>query len=130
MREVISEMYRSHFQKHSTEAHALEVTSLTWYCHRARGHTSALPQGWGLHAARVFQAGEMVIEYIGEVVRQQISEHREAYYNSKVCLCEFGWRNSVGHGSGTQENPRSFGGLCRAMRSVTDPANFNKSMHL
>jgi SET domain-containing protein len=40
-------------------------------------------QGWGLNAKTNITKGDMVIEYVGEVVRKQVSDCREAYYNSK-----------------------------------------------
>ncbi|CAE6436629.1 unnamed protein product [Rhizoctonia solani] len=35
---------------------------------------------WGLYAAEVIPAGDMVIEYVGEVIRQQVADKREKYY--------------------------------------------------
>ena len=40
-------------------------------------------QGWGLNAKTNIAKGDMVIEYVGEVLRKQVSDYREAYYNSK-----------------------------------------------
>ncbi|ELU38649.1 Setd1a protein [Rhizoctonia solani AG-1 IA] len=35
---------------------------------------------WGLYAAEPIPAGDMVIEYVGEVIRQQVADKREKYY--------------------------------------------------
>lgn len=35
---------------------------------------------WGLYAMELIPAGDMVIEYVGEVVRQQVADHREKMY--------------------------------------------------
>jgi hypothetical protein len=35
---------------------------------------------WGLYAMEPISAGEMVIEYVGEVIRQQVADKREKYY--------------------------------------------------
>lgn len=35
---------------------------------------------WGLYAMECIPAGEMVIEYVGEVIRAQVAELREKYY--------------------------------------------------
>ncbi|CAE6506051.1 unnamed protein product [Rhizoctonia solani] len=35
---------------------------------------------WGLYAAESIPAGDMVIEYVGEVIRQQVADKREKYY--------------------------------------------------
>jgi histone-lysine N-methyltransferase SETD1 len=35
---------------------------------------------WGLYAMEAISAGEMVIEYVGEVIRQQVADKREKYY--------------------------------------------------
>ncbi|KAJ1301036.1 hypothetical protein OPQ81_003457 [Rhizoctonia solani] len=35
---------------------------------------------WGLYAAEFIPAGDMVIEYVGEVIRQQVADKREKYY--------------------------------------------------
>ncbi|WFD20833.1 [histone H3]-lysine(4) N-trimethyltransferase [Malassezia caprae] len=35
---------------------------------------------WGLYAMELIPPGEMVIEYVGEVVRQQVADHREKMY--------------------------------------------------
>ena len=32
-------------------------------------------------------AGDMVIEYVGEVVRQQVADHREKMYERSVRVC-------------------------------------------
>jgi hypothetical protein len=49
---------------------------------------------WGLYAMELIPAGDMVIEYVGEVVRQQIADEREKAYErqvsgvcSAVCCC-------------------------------------------
>ena len=41
-------------------------------------------QGWGLVAVTSFEKGEMVIEYVGELVRRAVADVREKNYNSKV----------------------------------------------
>ena len=35
---------------------------------------------WGLYAMELIPAGDMVIEYVGEIVRQQVADHREKMY--------------------------------------------------
>lgn len=35
---------------------------------------------WGLYALEPIERGEMVIEYVGEVIRQQVADHREKRY--------------------------------------------------
>ncbi|WFD31978.1 [histone H3]-lysine(4) N-trimethyltransferase [Malassezia sp. CBS 17886] len=35
---------------------------------------------WGLYAKERIPAGDMVIEYVGEIVRQQVADHREKMY--------------------------------------------------
>jgi hypothetical protein len=42
-------------------------------------------QGLGLYAARDLEKHTMVIEYIGEVIRTELSEQREKQYEAKVC---------------------------------------------
>ena len=44
-------------------------------------------QGLGLYAARDLEKHTMVIEYIGEVIRSELSELREKQYEAKVSLC-------------------------------------------
>lgn len=41
-------------------------------------------QGLGLYAARDLEKYTMVIEYIGEVIRSELSELREKQYEAKV----------------------------------------------
>lgn len=41
-------------------------------------------QGLGLYAARDIEKHTMIIEYIGEVIRTEVSEIREKQYESKV----------------------------------------------
>lgn len=41
-------------------------------------------QGLGLYAARDLEKHTMVIEYIGEVIRSELSELREKQYEAKV----------------------------------------------
>lgn len=43
-------------------------------------------QGLGLYAARDLEKHTMVIEYIGEVIRSELSELREKQYEAKVCI--------------------------------------------
>lgn len=43
-------------------------------------------QGLGLYAARDLEKHTMVIEYIGEVIRTELSECREKQYEAKVSL--------------------------------------------
>lgn len=40
--------------------------------------------GRGLYCKRDLEAGEMVIEYAGEIIRNIICDRREQYYESKV----------------------------------------------
>lgn len=49
--------------------------------------SKSMIQGMGVRAGRTFQEGEMVIEYVGELVRKQISEHRERMYNRRGIGC-------------------------------------------
>lgn len=46
-------------------------------------------QGLGLYAARDLEKHTMVIEYIGEVIRSELSELREKQYEAKVCILFF-----------------------------------------
>lgn len=46
-------------------------------------------QGLGLYAARDLEKHTMVIEYIGEVIRSELSELREKQYEAKVCTTIF-----------------------------------------
>lgn len=41
-------------------------------------------QGLGLYAARDMERHTMIIEYIGEVIRTEVSEIREKQYEAKV----------------------------------------------
>lgn len=43
-------------------------------------------QGLGLYAARDLEKHTMVIEYIGEVIRSELSELREKQYEAKVSI--------------------------------------------
>lgn len=43
-------------------------------------------QGLGLYAARDLEKHTMVIEYIGEVIRTELSECREKQYEAKVSV--------------------------------------------
>lgn len=38
---------------------------------------------WGLYAMEPIPAGDMVIEYVGEVIRQQVADHRERQYEKQ-----------------------------------------------
>jgi len=40
--------------------------------------------GRGLFCKRMIEAGEMVIEYAGNVIRAVLTDKREKYYDSKV----------------------------------------------
>lgn len=42
--------------------------------------------GRGLFCKRDIDAGEMIIEYAGEVIRNALTDLREKYYESKVKL--------------------------------------------
>lgn len=44
-------------------------------------------EGWGVFAAEDIRAKEMIIEYMGEVIRPITSDKREAYYDSKGIGC-------------------------------------------
>jgi hypothetical protein len=46
-------------------------------------------QGLGLYAARDLEKHTMVIEYIGEVIRGELSELREKQYDARVSLIIF-----------------------------------------
>lgn len=41
-------------------------------------------QGLGLYAARDMERHTMIIEYIGEVIRSEVSEIREKQYEARV----------------------------------------------
>ena len=41
-------------------------------------------QGLGLFAARDLEKHTMVIEYIGELIRNEVAEYREKLYDSQV----------------------------------------------
>lgn len=41
-------------------------------------------QGLGLYAARDLERHTMVIEYIGEIIRHELSESREKQYEARV----------------------------------------------
>ena len=49
------------------------------FCHRSAIH------GRGLFCKRNIEAGEMVIEYAGIVIRSVLTDKREKYYDGKVC---------------------------------------------
>lgn len=38
---------------------------------------------WGLYAMEIIPPGDMVIEYVGEVIRQQVADHRERQYEKQ-----------------------------------------------
>ena len=38
---------------------------------------------WGLYAMETIPAGDMVIEYVGEIVRQQVADYREKFYEKQ-----------------------------------------------
>jgi histone-lysine N-methyltransferase SETD1 len=40
-------------------------------------------QGWGLFSREAIAAGELVIEYCGEMVRQAVADLREAHYEGR-----------------------------------------------
>jgi SET domain-containing protein len=41
-------------------------------------------QGWGLRALVRIERGEMIVQYVGEVIRQAVAEQRERVYNREV----------------------------------------------
>lgn len=43
-------------------------------------------QGLGLYAARDLERHTMVIEYIGEIIRHELSESREKQYEARVII--------------------------------------------
>ena len=43
--------------------------------------------GLGLYARRPIEAGDMVVEYTGTVIRSCLTDKREKYYDRKVCAC-------------------------------------------
>ena len=43
--------------------------------------------GLGLYCLQEIEAGDMVIEYAGTVIRSILTDKREKYYDSKVCVC-------------------------------------------
>ena len=51
---------------------------LLGHCVRSQIH------GRGLYCKRNIEAGEMVIEYAGTVIRSVLTDMREKYYDSKV----------------------------------------------
>ena len=46
-------------------------------------------QGLGLYAARDLERHTMVIEYIGEIIRHELSESREKQYEARVSKASF-----------------------------------------
>lgn len=52
-------------------------------------------QGLGLYAARDLEKHTMVIEYIGEVIRSELSELREKQYEAKVNDFFFFFKNEI-----------------------------------
>lgn len=44
-------------------------------------------EGWGVYATEDISGGEMVIEYMGELIRTLTSNFREEYYNSRTIGC-------------------------------------------
>ena len=46
----------------------------------------AVLQGLGLFAKRDLEKHTMVIEYIGELIRNEVCEKRETFYESQVCI--------------------------------------------
>lgn len=44
-------------------------------------------EGWGVYAKQYIKKGEIIIEYVGEVIDDALADLREAYYNSKNIGC-------------------------------------------
>ena len=57
--------------------------------HCGNGFRSKI-QGLGLYAARDLERHTMVIEYIGEVIRTELSELREKLYEARVSHIQIG----------------------------------------
>lgn len=55
--------------------------------------------GRGLFCKRNIDAGEMVIEYSGIVIRSVLTDKREKYYDSKVLMGRESWREPTLWGS-------------------------------
>lgn len=56
---------------------------VVFFCTRSKIH------GRGLFCKRNIDAGEMVIEYAGEIIRSLLTDKREKFYESKVCQACF-----------------------------------------
>lgn len=62
-----------------TETEVLSLNTLTKRKKQVSFARSAI-HNWGLYALEPIQAREMIIEYVGESIRQQVAEHRERSY--------------------------------------------------
>ena len=54
------------------------------YCVCYRSHI----HGLGLYAKKTIDAGDMVVEYAGTLIRSVLTDKREKYYDEKVLLIE------------------------------------------
>lgn len=63
---------------------AMRFRHLKIYARQAVGVYRSPIHGRGLYCKRDLEAGEMVIEYAGEIIRNIICDRREQYYESKV----------------------------------------------
>ncbi|KAJ1961443.1 histone methyltransferase set1 [Dispira parvispora] len=52
---------------------------------------------WGLFAMEPIQAHDMVIEYVGEVIRQKVADHREKIYERQGIGCSYLFRLDEDH---------------------------------
>lgn len=53
---------------------------------------------WGLYAVEPIPAGDMVIEYVGEIIRQQVADQREKMYEKQVSVASFRAGCAPSHG--------------------------------
>jgi SET domain-containing protein len=63
---------------------AMRFRHLRGHAKEAVGVYRSLIHGRGLYCKRAIDAGEMVIEYAGEVIRSVMTDKREKYYEGKV----------------------------------------------
>ncbi|XP_064651585.1 uncharacterized protein LOC135502566 [Lineus longissimus] len=66
---------------------AMRFRHLRGHAKEAVGVYRSLIHGRGLYCKRAIDAGEMVIEYAGEVIRSVMTDKREKYYESKGIGC-------------------------------------------
>lgn len=76
------ESYMRHFLNAQSTKHKVQAKCLNMYVSILYYRSKI--QGLGLYAARDLEKHTMVIEYIGEVIRSELSELREKQYEAKV----------------------------------------------